>query len=183
MTDGQFFNLKHGCIRFFKNPLFYSRSCMWLLELAAFISPSKFKISSSSFFSLGLQVRQWIADRVTVNSSPASPSTSSPYPGPSHSSDWSTPRRERSSPLRGPHGKFVSPSSVGGYSSSSSPPDQATPQRPRGHADMAELAKHVSDCSINLRALKKNVSRIKKQRNILISIQQVFQASQNTSRC
>ncbi|XP_074519891.1 uncharacterized protein srcap [Halichoeres trimaculatus] len=101
------------------------------------------------------KVRQWIADRVTMNSSPASPSTSSPYPGPSHGSDWSTPRRERSSPLRGPHGKFVSPSSVGGYSSSSSPPDQATPQRPRGHADMAELAKHEADIEHRTQALKR----------------------------
>lgn len=82
-----------------------------------------------------------------MNLSPVSPSTSSPYPGPSPTSDWVTPRRERSSPLRGPHGKFVSPSSVGAYSSSSSPPDQTTPQRLRGerHTDMAELAKHVSE--------------------------------------
>lgn len=91
------------------------------------------------------QVRQWITDRVTTNS-PVSPSTSSSYPG-SSTTDWSTPRRERCSPLRGPHGKFVSPSSVGGYSSSSSPPDQSYIQRSRGerHTDMAELAKHVSE--------------------------------------
>ncbi|XP_041671142.1 uncharacterized protein LOC121528071 isoform X2 [Cheilinus undulatus] len=101
------------------------------------------------------KVRQWIADRVTVNSSPVSPSTSSPYPGPSPSSDWSTPRRERSSPLRGPSGKFVSPALVGGYSSSSSPPDQTTPQRPRGHADMAELAKHEADIEHRTQALKR----------------------------
>lgn len=92
------------------------------------------------------QVCQWMSDRVTSNSSPVSPSTSS-YTGPSPTSDWSTLRREKSSPLRGPHGKFVSPSSFCGYSSSCSPSDQATPQRPRGdrHADMAELAKHVSE--------------------------------------
>ncbi|KAM7381183.1 hypothetical protein PAMA_012161 [Pampus argenteus] len=106
------------------------------------------------------KVRQWIADRVTVNSSPVSPSTSSSssYPGPSHASDWSTPRREKSSPLRGPHGKFVSPSSVGGYnSSSSSPPDQSTPQRPRGerHTDMAELAKHEADIEHRTQSLKR----------------------------
>uniref|UniRef100_UPI0037E8D6CE helicase SRCAP isoform X2 n=1 Tax=Semicossyphus pulcher TaxID=241346 RepID=UPI0037E8D6CE len=101
------------------------------------------------------KVRQWISDRVTVNSSPASPSFSSPYPGPSSSSDWSTPRRERSSPLRGPHGKFVSPSCVGGYSSSSSTPDQATPQRSRGHADMAEQAKHEADIEHRTQALKR----------------------------
>ncbi|XP_078019315.1 uncharacterized protein srcap isoform X2 [Epinephelus lanceolatus] len=103
------------------------------------------------------KVRQWIADRVTANSSPVSPSTSSSYPGPSPTSDWSTPRREKSSPLRGPHGKFVSPSSVGGYSSSSSPPDQATPQRPRGerHTDMAELAKHEADIEHRTQALKR----------------------------
>uniref|UniRef100_A0A8C3AZY2 Snf2-related CREBBP activator protein n=1 Tax=Cyclopterus lumpus TaxID=8103 RepID=A0A8C3AZY2_CYCLU len=35
-----------------------------------------------------------------------SPSTSSPYPGPSPGSDWSAQRRDKSSPLRGPHGKF-----------------------------------------------------------------------------
>ncbi|XP_056222445.1 helicase SRCAP isoform X2 [Seriola aureovittata] len=103
------------------------------------------------------KVRQWIADRVTVNSSPVSPSTSSSsYPGPSPISDWSTPRRERSSPLRGPHGKFVSPSSVGAYSLSSSPPDQ-TPQRSRGerHTDMAELAKHEADIEHRTQALKR----------------------------
>nr|XP_046232950.1 helicase SRCAP [Scatophagus argus] len=105
---------------------------------------------------LFLKVRQWIADRVTTNSSPISPSTSSSYPGPSAVSDWSTPRRERSSPLRGPHGKFVSPASVCGYSSSS-PPDQATPQRPRGerHTDMAELAKHEADIEHRTQALKR----------------------------
>ncbi|XP_029383074.1 helicase SRCAP [Echeneis naucrates] len=102
------------------------------------------------------QVRQWIADRVTVNSSPVSPSTSSCYPGPSPLSDWAMPRRERSSPLRGPHGKFVSPSSVGAYSLSSSPLDQ-TPQRPRGerHTDMAELAKHEADIEHRTQALKR----------------------------
>ncbi|XP_047464547.1 uncharacterized protein LOC125022184 [Mugil cephalus] len=105
------------------------------------------------------KVRQWIADRVTVNSSPVSPSTSSScsYPGPSATADWSTPRRERPSPLRGPHGKFVSPSSVGGYSSSFSTPDQATPQRSRGerHTDMAELAKHEADIEHRTQALKR----------------------------
>uniref|UniRef100_A0A3Q1FCK7 Snf2-related CREBBP activator protein n=1 Tax=Acanthochromis polyacanthus TaxID=80966 RepID=A0A3Q1FCK7_9TELE len=106
---------------------------------------------------LFLKVRQWIADRVTVNSSPVSPSTSSCHPSPSPTADWSTTRRERSSPLRGPHGKFVSPSSVGGYSSSSSPPDQATTQRPRGerHTDMAELAKHEADIEHRTQALKR----------------------------
>ncbi|XP_008275975.1 helicase SRCAP isoform X2 [Stegastes partitus] len=103
------------------------------------------------------KVRQWIADRVTVNSSPVSPSTSSCYPSPSATADWSTQRRERSSPLRGPHGKFVSPSSVGGYSSSSSPPDQTTTQRSRGerHTDMAELAKHEADIEHRTQALKR----------------------------
>ncbi|XP_039991417.1 helicase SRCAP [Xiphias gladius] len=102
------------------------------------------------------KVRQWIADRVSVNSSPVSPSTSSSYPGPSPARDWSTQRRERSSPLRGPHGKFVSPSSVG-YNSSSFPPDQTTPQRPRGerHTDMAELAKHEADIEHRTQALKR----------------------------
>ncbi|XP_029933254.1 helicase SRCAP isoform X2 [Myripristis murdjan] len=105
------------------------------------------------------KVRQWIADRVTVSSSPVSPSTSSPSPGPSSTSDWSTPRRERASPLRGPHGKFLSPSSVGPgvCSSSSSPPDQTTPHRPRGerHTDMAELAKHEADIEHRTQALKR----------------------------
>uniref|UniRef100_A0A672YFH5 Snf2-related CREBBP activator protein n=1 Tax=Sphaeramia orbicularis TaxID=375764 RepID=A0A672YFH5_9TELE len=102
------------------------------------------------------KVRQWIADRVAVNSSPVSPSTSSSYPGQSSTGDWSTPRREKASPLRGPHGKFVSPSSVG-YSSSSSPPDQSTPQRSRGerHTDMAELAKHEADIEHRTQALKR----------------------------
>uniref|UniRef100_A0A8C3GCQ9 Snf2-related CREBBP activator protein n=1 Tax=Cyclopterus lumpus TaxID=8103 RepID=A0A8C3GCQ9_CYCLU len=65
-----------------------------------------------------------IADGATANSSPVSPSTSSPYPGPSPGSDWSAQRRDKSSPLRGPHGKFVSPGTVGGFGSPSSTPDQ-----------------------------------------------------------
>ncbi|XP_047234020.1 helicase SRCAP isoform X3 [Girardinichthys multiradiatus] len=103
-----------------------------------------------------LKVRQWIADRVTVNSSPSSPSTSTSFLGPSSTPDWKTPQREKTSPLRGPHGKFVSPSSVG-YSSSSSPPDQTTPQRSRGdrHTDMAELAKHEADIENRTQSLKK----------------------------
>lgn len=102
------------------------------------------------------KVRQWIADRVTVNSSPSSPSASTSFLGPSSTPDWSTSQREKSSPLRGPHGKFVSPSSVG-YGSSSSPPDQSTPQRSRGdrHTDMAELAKHEADIEHRTQALKK----------------------------
>uniref|UniRef100_A0A8P4KN71 Helicase SRCAP n=1 Tax=Dicentrarchus labrax TaxID=13489 RepID=A0A8P4KN71_DICLA len=120
-------------------------------------SPHKHGQSRTDRQALFLKVRQWIADRVTANSSPVSPCTSSSYPGPLSTSDWSTLRRERSSPLRGPHGKFVSPSSVGGYSSSSSPPDQAAPQRPRGerHTDMAELAKHEADIEHRTQALKR----------------------------
>lgn len=94
-------------------------------------------------FHCGLFSCQWMGDRVMASQS----TPSSLYSSPSPSSDWSARRRERSSPLRGPHGKFVSPSSVCGYaSSSSSPLDQNTPQRSRGerHTDMAELAKHVS---------------------------------------
>ncbi|XP_034073423.1 helicase SRCAP isoform X2 [Gymnodraco acuticeps] len=104
------------------------------------------------------KVRQWIADRVTENSSPVPPSTSSSYPGPSPSSDWSNLQRDKSSPLRGPHGKFVSPISTGGRcSSSSSPPEQVTPQRPRGerHTDMAELAKHEADIEHRTQSLKR----------------------------
>ncbi|KAM9424228.1 uncharacterized protein srcap isoform 2-T2 [Pholidichthys leucotaenia] len=102
------------------------------------------------------KVRQWIADRVSVNSSPASPSSAA-YPGPSGTSDWSMPRQDRASPLRGPHGKFVSPSSLGAYSLSSSLHDNATPQRPRGerHTDMAELAKHEADIEHRTQALKR----------------------------
>ncbi|XP_069373356.1 helicase SRCAP isoform X1 [Paralichthys olivaceus] len=104
---------------------------------------------------LFLKVRQWIADRVTANSSPVSPSTS--YPSPSPTSDWAITRREKSSPLRGPHGKFVSPLSVCGYSSSSVSPDPTTPQRPRGerHTDMAELAKHEADIEHRTQAFKR----------------------------
>ncbi|XP_028989609.1 helicase SRCAP isoform X2 [Betta splendens] len=102
------------------------------------------------------KVRQWIADRVTGNSSPISPSTSS-YHSPSITSDWAMPRRERASPLRGPHGKFVSPSMVGAHSSSSSPPDHSTSHRLRGerHTDMAELAKHEADIEHRTQALKR----------------------------
>lgn len=105
-------------------------------------------LSPHHFSHHGPQVSQWIADRINENASPVSPATFPSYPGPSPSSDWSSQRRDKSSPLRGPHGKFVSPISVGGYSSCSSSPDQAaTPQRPRGerHTGMAELAKHVSE--------------------------------------
>ncbi|KAM9837878.1 uncharacterized protein srcap [Aulostomus maculatus] len=126
-------------------------------EMSTPSSPHKHGQSRTERKALFLKVRQWIADRVNVNSSPVSLSTPSLYPGPSPSSDWSTPRRERSSPLRGPHGKFVSPSSVGGYSSSSSPPDQSAPQRSRGerHTDMAELAKHEADIEHRTQALKR----------------------------
>uniref|UniRef100_A0A8C3B339 Snf2-related CREBBP activator protein n=1 Tax=Cyclopterus lumpus TaxID=8103 RepID=A0A8C3B339_CYCLU len=104
-----------------------------------------------------LKVDQWIADGATANSSPVSPSTSSPYPGPSPGSDWSAQRRDKSSPLRGPHGKFVSPGTVGGFGSPSSTPDQVTPQRPRGerHTDMAELAKHEADIEHRTQSLRR----------------------------
>ncbi|XP_018544944.1 LOW QUALITY PROTEIN: helicase SRCAP [Lates calcarifer] len=126
-------------------------------EMTTPSSPHKHGQSRTDRKALFLKVRQWIADRVTVNSSPVSPSTSSSYPGPSPTSDWSTPRRERSSPLRGPHGKFVSPSSLGSYSSSSSPYDQSSSQRSRGerHTDMAELAKHEADIEHRTQALKR----------------------------
>uniref|UniRef100_A0AAQ4Q830 Snf2-related CREBBP activator protein n=1 Tax=Gasterosteus aculeatus aculeatus TaxID=481459 RepID=A0AAQ4Q830_GASAC len=104
------------------------------------------------------RVSQWIADRINENASPVSPATFPSYPGPSPSSDWSSQRRDKSSPLRGPHGKFVSPISVGGYSSCSSSPDQAaTPQRPRGerHTGMAELAKHEADIEHRTQSLKR----------------------------
>ncbi|XP_034049182.1 helicase SRCAP isoform X2 [Thalassophryne amazonica] len=102
------------------------------------------------------KVRQWIADRVTMNSSPVSPASS--HPGPSSSSDWSVSRQETSSLLRGPHGKFISPcSGPGSYSSSASPSDQATSQRSRGerHTDLAELAKHEADIEHRTQALKR----------------------------
>ncbi|XP_074476457.1 uncharacterized protein srcap isoform X3 [Sebastes fasciatus] len=104
-----------------------------------------------------LKVRQWIADRVTANSSPVSPSTSSSCPGPSQAGDWSALRRDKSSPLRGPHGKFVSPGTTAGYSSSSSPPEQPAPPRPRGerHTDMAELAKHEADIEHRTQTLRR----------------------------
>ncbi|XP_078134613.1 uncharacterized protein srcap isoform X2 [Sander vitreus] len=117
--------------------------------------PDADKESEMTTLSSPDKVRQWIADRVTGNSSPVSPSTSSSYPGPSPASDWSTPRREKSSLLRGPHGKFVSPSSGCGLSLSTSPPDHAPPQRPRGQADMAELAKHEADIEHRTQSLKR----------------------------
>ncbi|XP_039645103.1 helicase SRCAP isoform X2 [Perca fluviatilis] len=117
--------------------------------------PDADKESEMTTLSSPDKVRQWIADRVTGNSSPGSPSTSSSYPGPPPANDWSTPRREKSSLLRGPHGKFVSPSSGCGYSLSTSPPDHAPPQRPRGQADMAELAKHEADIEHRTQSLKR----------------------------
>ncbi|XP_034715453.1 helicase SRCAP isoform X2 [Etheostoma cragini] len=123
-------------------------------EMSTLSSPDKHGQSRTDRQTLFLKVRQWIADRVTGNSSPVSPSTSS-YPGPSPTNDWSTPRRDKSLLLRGPHGKFVSPSSGCGYSLSTSPPDHAPPQRPRGQADMAELAKHEADIEHRTQSLKR----------------------------
>ncbi|CAB1434263.1 unnamed protein product [Pleuronectes platessa] len=113
---------------------------------------SEMNTSSSS-----LKVRQWIAERVAANSSPVSPSTSSSQPGASPTSDWALARREKSSPLRGPSGKFVSPGTVGSYSPSSVSPDPTTPQRPRGerHTDMAEQAKHEADIEHRTQAFKR----------------------------
>ncbi|CAL8260066.1 unnamed protein product [Arctogadus glacialis] len=94
------------------------------------------------------KVRRWIADRVVASASPVSPFSSSPSPGPSSASDWSTPR-DRASLLRGPHGKFLSPGC------SSSPTDQTTPHRPHGGKDMAERAKHEADIEHRSQSLKK----------------------------
>uniref|UniRef100_A0AAY5L1I2 Snf2-related CREBBP activator protein n=1 Tax=Esox lucius TaxID=8010 RepID=A0AAY5L1I2_ESOLU len=99
-------------------------------------------------FSSHLQVRQWIADRVTPSSSPVSPG-----PDPSSSSDW-TPSTTPI-PLRGAHGRFLSPPTTG--PGGSSPSDPVTPHRPRmeRHADMAELAKHEAEIEGRTLALKK----------------------------
>lgn len=114
----------------------------WAYSCKFSFIPAVLPLSHCLFVNCGFSSCQWMGDRVT-----ASQSTSLLYSSPSPSSEWSARRQERSSPLRGPHGKFVSPSSVCGYASStSSPLDQNTPQRSRGerHTDMAELAKHVS---------------------------------------
>lgn len=97
-------------------------------------SPHKHGQSRTDRKALFLKVRQWIADRVSMNSSPGTPS-----PGPSSSSDWS---RSQS------HGKLLSPST---------PQDQSTPHRSRGerHSDMAELAKHEADIEHRTQALKR----------------------------
>uniref|UniRef100_A0A674CZ77 Snf2 related CREBBP activator protein n=1 Tax=Salmo trutta TaxID=8032 RepID=A0A674CZ77_SALTR len=100
-----------------------------------------------------LQVRQWIADRVTPSSSPFSPCSSPPSPSQSSFSDWtpsSTPLA-----LRGPRGRFLSPPSMG--LGGSSPSDPVTPYRPRmeRHADMAELAKHEAEIEGRTLALKR----------------------------
>uniref|UniRef100_A0A8C8II48 Snf2-related CREBBP activator protein n=1 Tax=Oncorhynchus tshawytscha TaxID=74940 RepID=A0A8C8II48_ONCTS len=100
-----------------------------------------------------LQVRQWIADRVTPSSSPFSPCSSPPSPSPSSSSDWT----HSTTPLalRGPRGRFLSPPSMG--LGGSSPSDPVTPYRPRmeRHADMAELAKHEAEIEGRTLALKR----------------------------
>ncbi|XP_019743358.1 helicase SRCAP isoform X2 [Hippocampus comes] len=94
---------------------------------------------------------KWLGD----GSSPSTSSSS--FLEPSPGSDWVGSRRDKSSPLRGPHGKFVSPTSFGGYTSLLSPPDHSTPQRPRGErrSDMAELAKHEADIEHRSQALKR----------------------------
>ncbi|KAM9716165.1 LOW QUALITY PROTEIN: uncharacterized protein srcap [Menidia menidia] len=96
--------------------------------------------------------QKWISD----GGIHAPPSTSSSFLGPSAGGDWAPSRREKSSPLRGPHGKFVSPASVG-YGPAPSPPDHAASHRARGerHTDMAELAKHEADIEHRTQALKR----------------------------
>ncbi|XP_061612159.1 helicase SRCAP isoform X3 [Phyllopteryx taeniolatus] len=93
---------------------------------------------------------KWLADGVSPSTSSSSFLESSP------GGDWAGSRRDKSSPLRGPHGKFVSPTLFGGYTSSS-PLDQSTPQRQRGErrSDMAELAKHEADIEHRSLALKR----------------------------
>ncbi|KAM9411834.1 uncharacterized protein ACWYII_026379 [Salvelinus alpinus] len=99
------------------------------------------------------KVRQWIADRVTQNWSPASSSTSYPSPGLSSFIDW-TPS---TTPLilRGAQGRFLSPPFMG--PGGSSPSDPVTPHRPRmeRHADMAELAKHEAEIEGRTVALRR----------------------------
>ncbi|TNN51601.1 Helicase SRCAP [Liparis tanakae] len=122
--------------------------------------PDADKTESEMTHSSPLKVDQWIADNAAVNSSPVSPSTSSSYPGPSPASDWAAQRRDKSSPLRGPHGKFMSPVTGSGFSSPSTTPDQVTPQRPRGerHTDMAELAKHEADIEHRTQSMRREGS-------------------------
>ncbi|XP_057681895.1 helicase SRCAP [Corythoichthys intestinalis] len=105
-------------------------------------TPGKMTTPSSS--------RKWLTDGV-------SPSTSSSFLEPSPGGDWAGSRLDKSSPLRGSHGKFVSPTSFGGSTSLSSPSDHSTPQRQRGErrSDMAELAKHEADIENRSQALKR----------------------------
>uniref|UniRef100_A0A8C8ICS8 Snf2-related CREBBP activator protein n=1 Tax=Oncorhynchus tshawytscha TaxID=74940 RepID=A0A8C8ICS8_ONCTS len=115
--------------------------------------PSVKREPTASSLPSHLQVRQWIADRVTPSSSPFSPCSSPPSPSPSSSSDWT----HSTTPLalRGPRGRFLSPPSMG--LGGSSPSDPVTPYRPRmeRHADMAELAKHEAEIEGRTLALKR----------------------------
>ncbi|XP_061666235.1 helicase SRCAP [Syngnathoides biaculeatus] len=94
---------------------------------------------------------KWLEDGVSPSTSSSSFLETSP------GGDWAGSRRDKSSPLRGPHGKFVSPTVFGGYTSSPSALDQSTPQRQRGErrSDMAELAKHEADIEHRSLALKR----------------------------
>nr|XP_015201644.1 PREDICTED: helicase SRCAP [Lepisosteus oculatus] len=99
-----------------------------------------------------LKLNKWITDRI----SPARPSSSSS----SFSlSGWTPPVERHFTPLRGPHGKFISPPQRAPSTASSpgSPADSAQrhARGERSHSDIAELAKHEAEIEHRTAALKR----------------------------
>ncbi|XP_069044099.1 helicase SRCAP isoform X2 [Lepisosteus oculatus] len=98
------------------------------------------------------KLNKWITDRI----SPARPSSSSS----SFSlSGWTPPVERHFTPLRGPHGKFISPPQRAPSTASSpgSPADSAQrhARGERSHSDIAELAKHEAEIEHRTAALKR----------------------------
>ncbi|XP_066579352.1 helicase SRCAP isoform X2 [Amia ocellicauda] len=105
------------------------------------------------------KVCQWLADR--ISSSPGlptpAPAPAPVFPGPSISG-WTPPSDRHFTPLRGPHGKFISPPQRA--PSSASPGSPADPAQrhtkgERSHTDIAELAKHEAEIEHRTAALKR----------------------------
>ncbi|MBN3315106.1 SRCAP Helicase, partial [Atractosteus spatula] len=91
--------------------------------------------------------------------SPARPSSSSSSSSSFSLSGWTPPVERHFTPLRGPHGKFISPPqrAPSAASSPGSPADssQRHARGERSHSDIAELAKHEAEIEHRTAALKR----------------------------
>lgn len=86
------------------------------------------------------KVCQWIAGKVTVASTPSTSPVPCSSPSPS-ASDWMRSHTGRASPVRNSHGKNMPSTSSHGSQSEQTTTSKSTPK----HTDMAELAKHVRE--------------------------------------